>query len=579
MPKKIGKIAILIALGLLASESSYALTGPESTAVKNALPGSTEPAVISNTLSASQREPVNPRALPPVKTPQQEPSSLGPQATQIKFVLKQIVLEGNHVYTNQQLEAIYKDKIDTEISVAELQNIVQDITNYYRNNGYVLSRAILPPQHVENGIVRVKIIEGYINNVNVIGVPKGAREMIQDYGKQIIKSRPLKLSVMEYYLRLANEIPGVEVKAVLEPSKDQVGASDLNLSAEAKTLTGSFSYDNYGTRYIGPNQDTLNASLNSIFISGDATRLIYATTTRPTNLKFYDISYESYVNSYGTTVTLGKNNSLTEPGLDLAIIDINGSSSTYYLSLQHPLLRTRTKNLTLDAGFNYLDSQVLSFSSLIYNDHIRSLKFGGNYDFADSYGGTNSIALHAEQGFNILGASNNPNSTTTSRFGATGVYTRFMGQAARLQHIYSKLSAFLLANGQYSFNPLLSAEQVGYGGSQLGRGYDPAEIIGDRGVGGSIELRLDFAPEWHYLQTIEPYVFYDAGEIWNIKNVVGIKQKQSLTSTGLGTRFTLGPYIFGNLMLAQPLTKSVAAEEVVGRGRNLRGFFSLVASV
>jgi len=53
------------------------------------------------------------------------------------------------------------------ITVAELQQIVQDITNYYRNNGYILSRAVLPPQHVANGVVYVQVIEGYIDHVKV----------------------------------------------------------------------------------------------------------------------------------------------------------------------------------------------------------------------------------------------------------------------------------------------------------------------------------------------------------------------------------------------------------------------------
>jgi hemolysin activation/secretion protein len=233
----------------------------------------------------------------------------------------------------------------------------------------------------------------------------------------------------------------------------------------------------------------------------------------------------------------------------------------------------------LDAGLNYLDSTVTSFNFQLYTDHIRSVKFGANYDFADRFRGSNLFGLHAEQGLNVAGASNNPNSLTTSRFGATGVFTKFVAQAARVQPIHGRFSAFVLLNGQYTFRPLLAAEQFGFGGSQMGRGYDPAEIIGDRGFGGTLELRMDFAPQRTYLKTVEPYIFYDGGVVWNLKDVTGVKTKQSITSTGLGTRFTFSPHLSGNLMITQPLTKVVAAEELIGRGRNPRGFFSLVASV
>lgn len=581
---KISKICkfkgIILCLGLFCSAQSFGALNPaQSQAVKSVLPGSTEPGVLSNYMANQVDQQARPKTLPAIRPPQQEPSSLGPQATQIKFKLTQIILEDNHVYSNQQLAATFKDKINTEISVAELQNIVQGITNYYRNNGYILTRAILPPQHVKNGVVRIRVIEGYIDHVSVIGFPKGARKLVQAYGNRIAQSRPLQIKVMEHYLRLANEIPGMQVKAVLEPSKESTGASDLNLSAEEQTFNGSFSYDNYGTRYIGPNQDTVSASLNSIFRAGDTTRATYATTTRPEQLKFYDLSYQMPLGTQGMTGSLGKNHSATVPGMNLAVIDTRGESSTYYANWQYPLIRSRSQNLTLDSGFSYLNSDVTALGTTLYDDHIRSIRFGANYDFSDRFSGSNLLGLHGEQGLNIWGASSNPNSFTTSRFGADGIFTKFVAQAARVQPVYKRLSVFLLMNGQYSFNPLLASEQFAFGGSQLGRGYDPAEIIGDKGFSGTIELRMDFAPGWNLLKTFQPYVFYDAGVIWNLKNLPGIGTKSSATSTGVGTRFYFTKNLSGNLMMAQPLTKEVAAQELIGRGRCPRGFFSLVAAV
>src|SRR3990167_2910187 len=469
-------------------------------AIKNALPGSTQPGVIGKILATPPQ--TMPTALPPISAPEEQPSPLGPEAAQIKFKLTQIVLEENHVYSDHQLSLLYQHKLNTEISIAELQEIVQSITNFYRNNGYILSRAILPPQRVHEGVVHIRVIEGYVDQVSVVGIPRGAKKIIQSYVNKIAQSRPLQIKVMEHYLRLANEIPGVQVKAVLDPSKTEVGASDLHLSSEAQTLTGSLSYDNYGTRYIGPNQWTAHAALNSIFRPGDSTRAIYATTTRPQELKFYDVSYQVPVGIEGLSATFGKNNSKTQPGLDLAVIDINGNSTTYYGAFEYLWIRSRTKNLTLDGGFYYLDSQVTSFTFPLFTDHIRSVKLGANYDFSDRFRGANLLGLHFEQGLNILGASNNPNSLTTSRFGADGIFTKMIVQAVRLQPLPGRFSFFMIMNGQYPLEALLASEQFGFGGSQLGRGYDPAEIIGDKGLSGSAELRMDVVPEWFLLRSM-----------------------------------------------------------------------------
>lgn len=543
------------------------------------LPGSVEPGRVTKNYLPSQNQPSRP--LQQITAPQEKAAGLGPEAEKIKFKLTKIILEGNHVYTDNQLLFIYKNKINTSISIAELQNIVQDITNFYRNNGYILSRAIIPPQHVEGGIIHIRIIEGYIDKVQIIGKARGAQRILLAYGEKIVRSRPTQISVMEKYLRLANEIPGVQVKAVLEPSQTAIGASNLNLAVQEQMANASLSYDNYGTLYIGPLQLTATTSVNSIFRSGDSTRLTYLTATHGKELHYLDLAYQTPLGSNGLQSTVGGNQSLTTPGLTLRPLQTQGIANTYYGSLQYPLIRSRSQDLTLDGGFTYLDSKTTLFNKnfLLYNDHIRPIRFGGTYNFADRFNGTNSTALHIEQGLKVLGASSNPNSLTTSRFGADGIFTKVSGQIAHIQPFFSRFSLYTLAQAQYSFNPLLSSEQFGFGGSQVGRGYDPAEILGDRGAAGTLELRVDTYPQWFVLQTMQFYAYYDAGVIWNIKKVANTKQKQSATSTGMGVRFALSKLLSGNLMYTQVLTKSIASETIIGKGRTPKIYFSLVAAV
>lgn len=543
------------------------------------LPGSVEPGRVTKNYLPSENQPSRP--LQQITAPQEKAASLGPEAEKIKFTLTKIILEGSHVYSDTQLLPIYKNKLNTSISITELQNVVQDITNFYRNNGYILSRAIIPPQHVEGGVIHVRIIEGYIDKVQIIGKARGAQRILLAYGEKIASVRPTQISIMEKYLRLANEIPGVQVKAVLEPSKTEVGASSLNLAVQEQMANASLSYDNYGTLYIGPLQLTATTSINSIFRSGDSTRLTYLSATHGKALHYLDLAYQTPLGSNGLQGTVGGNQSLTAPGLTLRPLQTQGIANTYYGSLQYPLIRSRSQDLTLDGGFTYLDSTTTLFNKnvLLYNDHIRPIQFGGTYNFADRFNGSNSAVLHIKQGLKILGASSDPTSLTTSRFGADGIFTKINGQIAHIQPFFSRFSLYTLAQAQYSFNPLLSSEQFGFGGSQVGRGYDPAEILGDRGAAGTIELRVDTYPQWFILQSMQFYTYYDAGIIWNIKNVANTKQKQSATSTGMGVRFALSKLLSGNLMYTQVLTKSINSETIIGQGRTPKIYFSLVAAV
>ncbi len=547
---------------------------------KSEVPSSVNPSVIGPYV-----QPVTsptPEALQPLNRPSaQPPSALGPEASKLKFKLTKIILEGNHVYSDKVLLSLYQDKLNKTITVAQLQDIVQSLTNYYRNNGYILSRAVIPPQHVKSGVVQIRIIEGYIDRANVIGTPKGSRALVAAYGNRITQSRPLQIKDMEYELFLANEVPGGQTRAILEPSKTETGASDLNLSTQSQLVNAYLSYDNYGTRYIGPQEYTANIQGNSLFLSGDVTRITYVNTVQSNELKYKDLNYEMPLGTKGWRVAFDGNQAQTNPQFTLAPLDVVGNATNYNAVVRYPAIRSRSANLTLEGAYNYLNSRTTQFNGLflLYSDRVRSLRIGGTYNFADRFLGSNVISASLIQGIPVLGGTTNAESFTTSRFGATTKYTRVTLQATRLQQLFWKFSLYGLVKGQYAFQPLLASEQFGFGGSQLGRGYDPAEIIGDRGAAGSLELRLSVAPSRWFLQAAQIYVFYDAGESWNLRNVQGPTTKQDATSTGAGIRFSMSKFVSGNLMWTQPLSKKVAALEQIGNGSLPRVFFSISASV
>ncbi|RDI40052.1 ShlB/FhaC/HecB family hemolysin secretion/activation protein [Aquicella lusitana] len=544
------------------------------------IPASAKPETVSRALTEEQ--PAAPaRGAPPVLEPAEKaPSPLGAEAEKIKFQLNGVILDGNRVFSDQQLKLLYQDKIGKTISVAELFNIVQSITNFYRNNGYIISRAILPPQHVKNGVVRIQIIEGFIDKVDVAGNPRGAKCLVKAYGENIRACPPLAIKRMEKYLLLANEIPGTTVRAVLSPSKTTTGAADLSLVTENKPIGGYVSYDNYGTRYIGPQQMTGNIALNSMIASGDATQFTYTKTPKGKELTYTDLNYNLPVGDEGIRGLFGYTRAGTHPLFVLQPSQIDGLTNNYYTTFQFPMIRTRTESFTFRTGFNYLDSRVTTFDEPLYADHLRNLDLGFSYNFADRFYGANLISADLRQGLPILGYTSDTNVATaeTSRPGGRGAYTKIMLQLSRLQAVKGPFSVYGIFSGQWAFNPLLSSEQFTFGGPILGRGYDVAELIGDRGVAGSLEARYDLAIT-RLLTNLQIYIFYDAGMIWNMLNIEGTPRKQSATSTGIGTRFFITKYISGNLMWTQTLTKEVAAEELIGQGRRPRVFFSLVASL
>ena len=81
-------------------------------------------------------------------------------------------------------------------------------------------------------------------------------------------------------------------------------------------------------------------------------------------------------------------------------------------------------------------------------------------------------------------------------------------------------------------------------------------LQGDHGIGAALELRYDFRFEDSLVQSMQPYVFYDAGEIWDIRG--GIVGGSSLASTGFGVRVMLPYDISTGLEFAQTLSHVAA---------------------
>lgn len=545
------------------------------------LPGSAQPSQVGQALRSQEAGRTAPHPVPSLESDQTDMATALPkEAEKIKFKLKGIILEGNHIYNKTVLELLYQRDLHKEITVKALFAIVNRITNFYRNNGYILSRAILPPQRVKNGIVRIQVIEGYIGNVEVTGNMHNAGLLVKRYGNKIKQDRPLSLIRMEKFLILGNEIPGTQVKAVLSPSKNQLGAADLTIITNNKPITGYLSYDNYGTRYLGPKQFTGNIGVNSFIISGDTTQFTLTKTQNGGKLIFWDINYNWPINDEGVRWTVGGTQVQTHPLFVLSPLEIKGLNENYYTTGYFPLIRSQSQSFTLRTGFNYLDTHVTILNVPLYTDHIRSLDLGGAYYFADRWYGANSINGDIKQGLPILGytSDTNPNTATTSRPGGRAIYTKMILMINRLQPLTEPVSVNGSLQGQWANNSLLSAEQFSIGGSQIGRGYDVAEIIGDKGVASSVELRFDINIDKPFIPNLQFYTFYDAGMIWNFKLIGGVPKKQSITSTGFGMRFFSTKYLSGNLMWTKPLTKPVATEQLLGQGKPSRVFFSVMAS-
>ena len=124
------------------------------------------------------------------------------------------------------------------------------------------------------------------------------------------------------------------------------------------------------------------------------------------------------------------------------------------------------------------------------------------------------------------------------------------GELALGKSFASRLSP----SAQYSFDPVLSFEEYTAGNYTVGRGYDPATLSGDSGVGIAAELRGPrFGPTKQSKLLLQPYVFADAAWLWN-KNFGD--DPEHLLSVGGGVRADLTDRLHLDAAVAVPTEKA-----------------------
>jgi hemolysin activation/secretion protein len=520
------------------------------------LPGTVQPGQIEKQF---RPEPKIPAAQPERMRVMEQDQPIPSDAKEIRFALKSMTVEGATVYTQKELLSPYGGRLGAEISLYDVYQIASELTAKYRNDGFILSRVIVPAQTIENGEVHLKAVEGYIARVTVEGGSGDWRKKVEGYAEKIRQSRPLKSSVLERYMLFINDLPGASARATLKPSRSEPAASDMFVQFMQQKVQGGAAWDNRGGESLGPNRISGDLTLNSVLGLQESTTL-RAVISGDKKLKYGYGSHEIPIGPDGGKLTVSADAVESTPK-ERAFIPLNleTSGQTGTIMYSYPFIRSRAENLSVRGGMYGHDGKTKIFDVEDTRDHIRAFKLGVTYDRADLWWGVNFVDLELSHGIKGLGSSKNGDSMLSRADGRVD-FTKVTMYAARLQALTERFSLLAAINGQYAFNNLLSSELFSFGGEQFGRGYDPSELVGDHGLAGKLELRftdtLPFSPSIAYTF----YGFYDIGVVYH-RSYGDADRSESGASAGIGLRLNLGPYFscFGEL--AKPLTRAVAAEE------------------
>ena len=390
-------------------------------------------------------------------------------------------------------------KFREEMSIGQLQDVANQITDLYRSAGFVIAQAYVPEQKVEEGVVTIHVQEGTLGQVVVGGNNYYSTELIQKVFRHLEGKSVIKQS-LENALFSLSDYPGLVAYGVLQPGQN-VGETNLLVKVqEEEHREYTVRLDNYGTEATGKNRLTINYTENNLFGNSDSLDLSLLQTFSPTNNLYGGIKYKTPMGSYDTLFGIGASENAYDVGGDLASFNLSGTVRSANIFVSHQFVRSRASNVFGRLEFFNKVAETKIFDRDFKKDTLSALVLETGFDLLDKkYKGINQGSLKYTQGFeDLMGSLGPDDALLSSRIGATSDYAKVNWNIARLQLINKYQNILFRFSGQYSDDLLLPIEQAGLGGPNNVRAFKPSAVLRDS----SLFLSVD----WNFNA---PF-FYDA---------------------------------------------------------------------
>lgn len=448
------------------------------------------------------------------------------------------------------------------LNATNLPQISQTILDWYRAHALPVVDVAFPEQDITGGTVQAVVTVYRLGEVKVEGNEWFSSDVLKSE-MQLKSGEPIDFTVLKGDLNRLNRNPFRQVNAVLERGTAP-GNTDIALKTQDRLpLRVYASYDNDGLPVTG--RDQYSAGFNWGDVFGLDHQLSYRFITSQDLFQSRDrgaghsddprfmahsVSYTAplawgdEINAFGSYVQQVPN---LGPNFDQV-----GHSLQFGLRYEKVLPMIDAVSQQLQVGFDYKrsDNNLAFGGTQIFASATNVEQFLLIYDATrpDDYGQT---AVENQLVFSPGGMSHGNNTAVFVASGVTGASADYFYdniQVTRLIALPEQMTSIVRLNAQIASSELLPSEQLGAGGYDSVRGYDPRTANGSQGLLASIELR---SPTYHPLQesnagvedSAQFLVFYDAGFVADKVQQTALPKSASLQSAGFGVRYGISRYL------------------------------------
>ncbi|TAD90863.1 MAG: ShlB/FhaC/HecB family hemolysin secretion/activation protein [Alphaproteobacteria bacterium] len=527
------------------------------------------PAAAQQRLPAPVERPPAPPTTEPLVIPTigfELPAGLAPPPglAEDPVLVRRLVIRGVERLDPGDVRAATDGIVGATVPLARIYQVAATLTQRARARGQFLTTVFVPDQIAEDGTFEVTVLEGRLSRIDVTGAPPGLTATLRRIAAPLLAAPP-RLSDVERVLLLIRELPGVDVRATLQPLSTTGEELALVLATTPKPLTGAIGIDTRGSKYSGPGRGSLELNAGSILGYGEVVRLRGLATTTLSEQRYGAMDISVPLSSDGLRLDLSVGQSRSRPGYDLRPFAVRGATEQVDVVLSYPVLLSLSSTLRVTAGAHVLDSRAWLGEQRYYVDRTRSASLGAVWDVSGPWTGATRLAARWVQGLDVGDAST---ARASSRRDGSATAGRAVAEVWHIQRLADAWTVSFQLEGQYATRGLFAADEYAYGGARFGRGYDPAEVTGDHGAAGGLELSWQVPGLSGETARTTLYGFGDVGAVWDRDRTV---QRRIRSSAGVGLRLDIVDALSGFVEYAWPIGPAPAAEAPANSGRAVFG--------
>lgn len=456
---------------------------------------------------------------------------------QLYFKVNGFKIDKSEVLTQSEIDNITKQYVGKEIEAGDLYKIIEAINSLYEKKGFIVCRAILPAQTIQDGYIEIRLIEGKTGNIQI----KGNSSTKESYIRKRIPLAEGKISNFQDLndqLIWFNSTNDIQLRVEMEAGK-KIKTTDFTLNVyEPKRNQFTIFGDNSGSKSTGELRTGLSYINNSLTKHRDQFLISGIKTKGTESLGLY---YSLPVTDKGGRVNLqystGKIKIIKG---DLKDLRVKGKSSSYGFGYTQTLVANEKRKIETSLDWSEQRSSTDIIDINWVKDNISKLDFSLSMT---SYGENQILYMK----HNISKGRAKFLSGRKQNFEKYNLLLMYQKAFANKTMFTTRL------NAQYAFSKYLpSAEQFYAGGAYSVRGYRENLIGADRGISLSNEFSM---PLGNYG---DAFLFFDAASFHG-KNAL---KKNQIYGTGVGYKVDFQERTSISASLGFPLVKNINNVEI-----------------